>query len=253
MNLTTLPAALTGSNVTRFSASYECQGNSTLALHGGSTQASHYPLSLTRSHPEQATMCATHTPITVINLTRVVRLCSSVVLSKAHDVLYLCFLLLPLLFVMRASRLVCLCVCLCVCVCVCAHARDAEWKIFYMRPPGWHSVANNVSCWFCLWCFFGHEQPRTQVLALFFLFLLFFFFFLTLVTNLIGADWEGYIGIAVSVCPCVRLSRFSPDDVFWTAQTFVTKLGMMVHRHESECHAKRLIFAVFMVKVTQLM
>ena len=182
MNLTTLPAALTGSNVTRFSASYECQGNSTLALHGGSTQASHYPLSLTRSHPEQATMCATHTPITVINLTRVVRLCSSVVLSKAHDVLYLCFLLLPLLFVMRASRLVCLCVCVCVCVCVsvfvCVRMRamlSERYSICAHRADILLLTMCRVD--FACGAFLAMSSLAHKFWHFFFLFLLFFLFF----------------------------------------------------------------------------
>ena len=34
----------------------------------------------------------------------------------------------------------------------------------------------------------------------------------------------------LSMCVC-------PDDIFWTAQPFVTKLGVVVHCHELECHA----------------
>ena len=44
----------------------------------------------------------------------------------------------------------------------------------------------------------------------------------------------------------VCLSGFWPNSIFWTAQFFVTKLGMVVHLHESECYG----FAVLKVKVT---
>ena len=40
-----------------------------------------------------------------------------------------------------------------------------------------------------------------------------------------------------------------PDNVFQTARHFVTKLGIVVHHNELECHAKK-SFAIFNVKVT---
>ena len=36
----------------------------------------------------------------------------------------------------------------------------------------------------------------------------------------------------VSVCP---------DDIFWTNGHFVTKLGVVMHHYEPECHAKELV------------
>ena len=38
-------------------------------------------------------------------------------------------------------------------------------------------------------------------------------------------------------------------DIFLTAEPFVTKLGMVMHHHGPECHAKRLVY-YFKVKVT---
>ena len=43
-------------------------------------------------------------------------------------------------------------------------------------------------------------------------------------------------GILESLCPCVQLY---PDDIFWTAQPFITKLSMVVH-HWLECHMKEM-------------
>ena len=40
------------------------------------------------------------------------------------------------------------------------------------------------------------------------------------------------------------------DDIFWTAEYFVTKLGMVTQHHETECLAGKKKFAVFKVKVT---
>ena len=31
------------------------------------------------------------------------------------------------------------------------------------------------------------------------------------------------------------------DDVFWSADHFVTKLGMIMQQHEPECHAEKLV------------
>ena len=40
------------------------------------------------------------------------------------------------------------------------------------------------------------------------------------------------------------------DDIFWTTEHFVTKLGMVVQHREPECHAEKKLFAIFKVKVT---
>ena len=39
------------------------------------------------------------------------------------------------------------------------------------------------------------------------------------------------------------------DNVFWIAEHFVTKLGMVIKCHEPECHAEKM-FAILNVKVT---
>ena len=52
------------------------------------------------------------------------------------------------------------------------------------------------------------------------------------------------ITVTVSSCPSIHLFRYCPQDIFWTAQLFISKLFMVVHHHESGW------FAVFMVKVT---
>ena len=67
-----------------------------------------------------------------------------------------------------------------------------------------------------------------------------------------------------SECPCEKngllhsMSRLQwsftisatvrPDSIFWTAESFVTKLGMVMLHHGSHFHSKRL--AIFKVKVT---
>ena len=45
-------------------------------------------------------------------------------------------------------------------------------------------------------------------------------------------------GILESPCPSVLLSVF-PEDMFRTAQPFVTKLGMAMHNSELECHVRK--------------
>ena len=47
--------------------------------------------------------------------------------------------------------------------------------------------------------------------------------------------------MSVNVCP---------DDIFWTVEHFVTKLGMVMQHHEPECHAGKRMFSIFKVKVT---
>ena len=42
----------------------------------------------------------------------------------------------------------------------------------------------------------------------------------------------GVTGITLSVC------RTCPVRVFWIAQPFVTKLGVVVHHRQPECHEK---------------
>ena len=63
----------------------------------------------------------------------------------------------------------------------------------------------------------------------------------------------GYIGITLSLCPSVCLSclcfQFCLDDVSFTTQPFLTKLGLVVYYHGVEYHAKNW-FTVFNVKVT---
>ena len=40
------------------------------------------------------------------------------------------------------------------------------------------------------------------------------------------------VGILESLYQCVCLSVLWPEHIFWSAQPFVTKLGMVVHHHE---------------------
>lgn len=46
----------------------------------------------------------------------------------------------------------------------------------------------------------------------------------------------GRCGILESLCPCVRLCS---ENIFWTVQPFVTKLGMVILQNKLECHAKK--------------
>ena len=39
------------------------------------------------------------------------------------------------------------------------------------------------------------------------------------------------------------------DDIFWTAEHFVTKLGMVIQHCDPDCHAEKELSAVFKVKV----
>ena len=59
-------------------------------------------------------------------------------------------------------------------------------------------------------------------------------------------------GVCVCVCVCVcvlmvywnhcvRVSRFCPDNIFTTAQSFITEFEMVVHHNKLECYAKRLV------------
>ena len=53
-----------------------------------------------------------------------------------------------------------------------------------------------------------------------------------------AGDWGG--GISESLCPfSVCLSGFCPDNIFWTAQLVLTKLGIAVHCHETECRTEK--------------
>ena len=42
-------------------------------------------------------------------------------------------------------------------------------------------------------------------------------------------------GVRLIFCPSFRLSGLYPEDILLTAQRFVTKPGVVVHHHESEC------------------
>ena len=50
----------------------------------------------------------------------------------------------------------------------------------------------------------------------------------------------GCIGNTLSVCLSVCVSHLCPEDIWWTTKLYATKLGMMVHHHDLEHHAKRL-------------
>ena len=43
------------------------------------------------------------------------------------------------------------------------------------------------------------------------------------------------------MCPSVHVFWFRLDNISWTASLFVTKHGIVVHYHEPECHAEKLI------------
>ena len=57
-------------------------------------------------------------------------------------------------------------------------------------------------------------------------------------------------GMSESVCPCVctyvtvcsqfvSLFTVCPDDILWNLEPFVTKLALVVHRHEPESDAQK--------------
>ena len=48
---------------------------------------------------------------------------------------------------------------------------------------------------------------------------------------------RGYSGITMSVCRCVQ---HCPENIYWTTQPFVTKLGVVIHDCELECQANKL-------------
>ena len=74
-----------------------------------------------------------------------------------------------------------------------------------------------------------------------------------------GILYIGITGYSVSVCPCIRVcvggypssvficlcvSALS-EDCFRSTQTFETKLGMIAHDHELECHASKALGLVW--------
>lgn len=52
-----------------------------------------------------------------------------------------------------------------------------------------------------------------------------------------------------SQCMSIISMNACPEDVFWIAKSFVTKLGMMMHRRKSNLHAED-CFDIFEVRVT---
>ena len=40
------------------------------------------------------------------------------------------------------------------------------------------------------------------------------------------------------------LVNVCPDDIFWTAEHFVTKPAMVMKHHKPECHAEKLVHCV---------
>ena len=44
--------------------------------------------------------------------------------------------------------------------------------------------------------------------------------------------------VRLSICLCVRLC---PLSISWTAEPFLTKLGMLVYYHGMECHVEKLV------------
>ena len=46
------------------------------------------------------------------------------------------------------------------------------------------------------------------------------------------------------------LVNVCPDDIFLTAEHFVTRLGVVMQHYELECHAEKKLFPIFKVKVT---
>ena len=61
--------------------------------------------------------------------------------------------------------------------------------------------------------------------------------------------WENWMAFKVKVVAKVQSFNFCPDDIFWTAEPCVTKLGTVMHHRGQERHVKD-GFAVFMVKFT---
>ena len=56
-----------------------------------------------------------------------------------------------------------------------------------------------------------------------------------------GNDARGGMLQSWRLCISVLASGFCPDSISWTAQPFVTKLGMVLYYHELECHAEKLV------------
>ena len=60
------------------------------------------------------------------------------------------------------------------------------------------------------------------------------------------------IGLLFSiVTEHLQLQLMSVLNIFWTATSFGTKLGMMIHHHKQGCHAKYQV-DIFKVKITGL-
>lgn len=47
--------------------------------------------------------------------------------------------------------------------------------------------------------------------------------------------------LSLCVCLSVHVSGRFLEDIFLTAQTVIIKFGMVIHHHEPECRAKRLL------------
>ena len=59
--------------------------------------------------------------------------------------------------------------------------------------------------------------------------------YITISQNVLWKKWITAFrskGQNVNVCP---------DDIFWTTKDFISKLGIVMHHYDLECHAKRLI------------
>ena len=52
-----------------------------------------------------------------------------------------------------------------------------------------------------------------------------------------GVYWNHFVCLSVrlSFCPCIRVCL---DDISWTTEPFLTKLGMMVYYHMAVCRAE---------------
>ena len=93
----------------------------------------------------------------------------------------------------------------------------------------WQFLSYLLNCWsFCYWTWFDSTLSYARV----------FYGDIGLLCS--RSKSQQHFKMSMNVCP---------DNIFWIAEPFTTKLGMVIHHYEQNCLSKNW-FAVFKVKVT---
>ena len=102
---------------------------------------------------------------------------------------------------------------------------DLFFSCCYLQGEG-HTGGNVTLLYFLNCCFFGNQTWSDN----------------TSPEAGVSCEKEKDTAFRVKVTAKGQNVNVCPDDIFCTTQYFVSRLGIVMHHYESECHAKRLIY-----------